>query len=119
MSQRTEVSEVLVQMIKKRIRLNIRARILDNIVVRLQRSSFTDHTGKARIEDTSIAHIADVIRQQRWVWDGKDNGQNFTITVPVAKMFTEFDSLADLTEWTAKDGGFLPTRAPLNKTQGK
>lgn len=120
MSQRVEVATALVNAIKKRIRINLRARILDDLVIRVERGMFTEHTGKSRIEDSSVAHIRDAIMSQRWTWEGSVNDQIFMIRVPVVKMFTQFTSIDDLNEWNAKDSTLVMTpKKPTNQPGGR
>lgn len=119
MSQREEVATALINVIKRRLRVNLRAGITNDIVLRVNRSEFTDTSGKARIEDTSIAYIKRQIRAQRWHWEGPDNGQLFIIRVPVVEMFTSFDSMEMLNEWNARDSSMVMPRKPVNRPEGK
>jgi hypothetical protein len=107
MSQREEVAVAIIATLKKRLRINLRAGVLSDIVVHMERAEFTDHSGKARIEDTSVAYIAKQIRAQRWVWSGADSAQVFSIRVPVTEMFSKFQSLESLNEWNARDSSMV------------
>lgn len=119
MSQREEVATALINVLKRRMRINLRAGITTDITLKIDRSEFTDHTGKARIEDTSIAYIARQIRAQRWEWEGADSDQRFYIRIPVVQMFVKFDSLEMLNEWNARDSSMVMPRKPVNRPEGK
>lgn len=118
MSQREEVATVLVNAIKKRIRFNLQLKITDDIVINLERSEFTELTGKSRIEDNSITYVAGQVERERWVWEGKPSASSFVIRVPVASMMTGFDSLESLREWNTKDSGLYGIRKhPIKAAQ--
>lgn len=108
MAQRDELVAHIVPLVKKRIRLNVRLGISDDITVRFTRQELTDISGLSRIEDTSIAFIGKQLKAEHWFFESEGQGL-FTITVPVKKLMTNFGSLEALNQWNTKHSGFIPS----------
>jgi hypothetical protein len=106
MSQREELVAHIDPLVKKRIRLNVRLNITDDITVRFTRQELTDISGCGRIEDTSIAYIGKQLKAEQWFFESEGQGL-FTITVPVKKLMTGFGSLEALNQWNTKHSGFI------------
>lgn len=107
MSQRETLTHWIVSAVKKRLRLNMRLRNLENITVRFTREELREYAETSRIENNTIAQIKGAINREGWEIEGADNAQAFLLTVPVRKLLGEFESLESLRVLNAKHHGML------------
>lgn len=107
MSQRETLTHWIISAVKKRLRINLRLRNLDNITVRFTREELRQYADTSRIENNTVAQIKARIKHEGWDIEGADKAQEFVLTVPVRKLLGEFDSLESLREYNTKHSGML------------
>jgi len=107
MSQRETLTHWIVSAVKKRLRLNLRLRNLEDITVAFTREELRAYAETSRIENNTIAQIKGAIVREGWAIQGADHAKEFFLTVPVRKLLGEFGSLESLRELNAKHHGML------------
>lgn len=116
MSQREELAQSIIASVKKRLRINLRLNVVDDIVIRFSRTEMLELSGKARIWDESVGFVMDKLRAELWHVD--TNSKDFyIITVPVRALMTSFSTLESLREWNTKHSGILAAPAPKRPPQ--
>lgn len=116
MSQRETLTHWIIAAVKKRLRLNLRLRNLDDITVDFTREELREYAETSRIENNTVAQIKAAIIREGWIIRGGDHAKEFTLTVPVRKLLGDFSSLEELREANTKQTGML--MGTPKRTQG-